>query len=62
MGFFDIIKEVTKTVANDSNKELAKNASKQVFEMGKEAAKNIDTKQVTKVAGDLFNSFLKSRK
>ena len=62
MGLFDIIKEVTKTVANESNKELAKNASKQVFEMGKEAAKNIDTKQVTKVAGDLFNSFLKSRK
>ena len=49
-------------VANESNKELAKNASKQVFEIGKEAAKNIDTKQVTKVAGDLFNSFLKSRK
>ena len=62
MGFFDIIKEVTKTVANDSNKELAKNASKQVFEMGKEAAKNIDTKQVTKVAGDLLTTFLKSRK
>ena len=62
MGLFDIIKEVTKTVANESNKELAKNASKQVFEMGKEAAKNIDTKQVTKVAGDLLTTFLKSRK
>ncbi len=62
MGFFDIIKEVTKTVANESNKELAKNASKQMLELGKNAAKNIDTKQVTKVAGDLLTSFLKSRK
>lgn len=39
MGLFDIIKEVTKTVANEASKELVKNASKQMSEIGKDAVK-----------------------
>ena len=66
MGLFDILKDVTKAFASEASKELMKNASKQMSEIGKDAVKQAskysaeDLKRI-KYQSDRLNNISKNR-